>query len=311
MDHLDHVRQVLLQEPRGYPCQNVNILVPPCDPSADMGYIILEQDKIYPLFSGHNTICVATAILEAGLVPMEEPTTSLILEAPGGLIKVRATCRGGRVEDVVMETIPSFLAHKDVLVDVPTLGQVKLDLAFGGMWFAVVAADQVGLLLEPGQGKKIARLGEMIKVACQEQHPVQHPTLDYPGPDILVFTAQPRPDSGATATNTVVMSNGKLDWDKPDTWTAMLDRSPCGSGTAAVMATRFGRGQLELGEEFVHDSVLGTRFRGKLLREVQVGEFPAVVPEVCGRAWVTAMTTQIVEADDPLPLGYTVGDIWC
>jgi len=311
MDNLDEIRQVLLQEPRGYPCQNLNILVPPCDASADLGYIIAEQNKIYPLFSGHNTICVATAVLEAGLVPMQEPVTRLCLEAPGGLIQVMARCHAGRVMEVSMEALPSFLGHKDVVVDVPGLGKVTMDLAFGGMWYAIVAAEQVDLDLEPQNGKKIAKLGEMIKVSCQEQHPVEHPTMSYPGPDILVFTGPPRPGSGASATNTVVMSNGQLDWNRPDTFTAMLDRSPCGSGTAAVMAAREARGTLKLGEEFLHDSILGTRFHGRLLRETMVGGQRAVVPEVSGRAWVTSVSDQIVEADDPLPLGFTVGDIWC
>jgi len=311
MENLDEVRLVLLQEPRGYPCQNLNILVPPCHPSADIGYIIAEQNKIYPLFSGHNTICVVTAVLEAGLLPMQEPETRLCLEAPGGLIQVRANCESGRVVEVSMEALPSFLGHKDVQINVPELGKVTLDLAFGGMWYAIVEADQVGLKLEPENGKKIAKLGEMIKVSCQDQHPVEHPTMSYPGPDILVFTGPPRPGSGASATNTVVMSNGQLDWNRPDTFTAMLDRSPCGSGTAAVMAAREARGSLKLGEEFLHDSILGTRFRGRLLRETKVGSQRAVVPEVSGRAWVTSVSDQVIEADDPLPLGYTVGDIWC
>lgn len=311
MEHLDHVRKVLLMEPRGYPCQNLNILLPPLDPAADLAYIIAEQNCIYPLFSGHNTVCVATAVLEAGLVPMEEPVTRLCLESPGGLIQVRATCSEGRVQEVAMTTLPSFLGARDVKVTVPGLGQVTVDIAFGGMWYVIVAAEQAGLTLEPENGKMISRLGEMIKVSCREQHPVQHPCLDYPGPDILVFTAPPRPGSGATATNTVVMSNGELDWSKPETCAAMLDRSPCGSGTAAVMAARHARGLLPLGEDFLHDGVLATRFKGRLLAETQVGEFKAVVPEICGRAWVTGLGSQVVEPDDPLPLGYTVGDIWC
>jgi len=311
MDNLDNIRKVLLTEPRGYPCQNLNILVPPASPDADIGYIIAEQNFIYPLFSGHNTICVATAVLETGLVPMQEPQTNIKLEAPGGIIEIMARCSNGRVEEVAMTAMPSFLAKKDIKLDVPTVGSVKVDIAFGGMWYVIVKAGQLGLDIQPDNGKKLASIGEMIKVSAREQCPVSHPCLPYPGPDILVFTAPPPPSSLSTARNTVVMSNGELDWTKPETCTAMLDRSPCGSGTAAVMAALHARGELGLGEEFVHESILGTVFTGRLVEETSVGEFAAVVPVVAGRAFITGVGDQIVESDDPLPTGFTVADIWC
>merc|ERR1711962_53677 len=310
MSHLDNVRQVLLTEPRGYPCQNLNILVPPCSPDADLGYIIAEQSCIYPLFSGHNTICVVTAVLETGLITMQEPETRLCLDAPGGLIKVRAQCNSGRVLSVTMTGLPSFLAKRDIQLEVPTLGQVKVDIAFGGMWYVIVAAEQVKLKLDPQHGKEIAKIGEMIKAAAQSQSPVQHPTIDYPGPDILVFTAPPSQPS-LPYSNAVVMSNGEFDWSRPEACSAMLDRSPCGSGTASVMAALHFTGHQPLGKEFLHAGVLGTTFTGRLVEHTQVGEFPAVIPEISGRAWITCVGDQIVEADDPLPVGYTVGDIWC
>ena len=165
MENLDHIRQVLLTEPRGYPCQNLNILVSPTSAEADIGYIIAEQGAIYPLFSGHNTICVVTAVLETGIVPMHQPETSLKLEAPGGLIEVTAKCCNGRVQEVSMVAMPSFVGKKDVILDVPNVGNVLLDIAFGGMWYAIVKADQVGLEIKPENGRKLASLGETIKVA--------------------------------------------------------------------------------------------------------------------------------------------------
>lgn len=310
MENCDNIRQVLLTEPRGYPCQNLNILVPACSQDADIGYIIAEQNKIYPLFSGHNTICVATAVLETGLVQMKEPETRIKLEAPGGLIAITAQCFEGRVTEVAMTAMPSFVGAKDVTVDVPSLGEVTVDIVFGGMWYVVVQAAQVGLDLMPENGRQIASVGERIKVACQEQHPINHPELEYPGPDILVFTGPPDKETGASAKNTVVMSNGTLDWSKPETCSAMLDRSPCGSGTASVMALRHHEGQLDLGQQFYHQSIIGTMFRGCLVGKTTVGGKEAVVPLVAGRAFITGVTDQIVEHDDPLPLGYTVADIW-
>merc|ERR1712117_377966 len=156
MDNLDTIRQVLLTEPRGYPCQNLNILVPPTNPDADIGYIIAEQSAIYPLFSGHNTICVVTAVLETGMVAMQEPVTRIKLEAPGGLIEISAKCCKGRVMEVSMTAMPSFLAKKDVEVKVPTVGSVKVDIAFGGMWYVIVKAEQLCLAIQPSNGKKLA-----------------------------------------------------------------------------------------------------------------------------------------------------------
>jgi len=309
---LDSIRQVLLQEPRGYPCQNLNIIFPSSNPGATsgLGYVILEQDKIYPLFSGHNTICVATALLETGLVPITGEVTEFTLESPGGLINIKAKCDSGRVMEVSMTSMPSFSQHQGVEVDVPEVGKVTVDISFGGMWYVIVEAKQLGLNLMPSEGKNITRLGEMIKVATREQWPVQHPEMDYPGPDILAFTSPPAEGSNASARNTVVMSNGKLVWDRPETHTAMLDRSPCGSGTAAIMANLWKKGKLSLHEKFVHESILGTVFTGRLLHTTQVAGREAVVPEISGRAFITAINQIIVEQDDPLPLGYTVSDIW-
>ena len=160
MDNLDNIRQVLLTEPRGYPCQNLNILVPPTCPDADIGYIIAEQNFIYPLFSGHNTICVATAVLETGLVAMQEPQTRIKLEAPGGIIDITAKCCNGRVVEVSMTAMPSFLGKKDVMVDVPTVGNVMVDIAFGGMWYVIVKAAQLGLRSNLRMGRNLLALGK-------------------------------------------------------------------------------------------------------------------------------------------------------
>eukprot|EP00931_Biecheleriopsis_adriatica_P118745 TRINITY_DN94073_c0_g1_i1.p1 TRINITY_DN94073_c0_g1~~TRINITY_DN94073_c0_g1_i1.p1 ORF type:complete len:203 (+),score=29.56 TRINITY_DN94073_c0_g1_i1:661-1269(+) len=201
----------------------------------------------------------------------------------------------------------------DVEIDVPGgVGKVRLDIAYGGMHYALVDASQVGLELQPGNGREICRLGEMIKVACREQHPVNHPEFDYPGCDILVFTENQRREGNTVyGRNTAVMSNAKLDWERPETWTAMLDRSPCGTGTSAVMAQLHARGRLGLGEDFVHESIVGSRFIGRLEEETIVGgDVAAVVPTISGRAWITQYCEVVCDPTDPFPEGYTVGDIW-
>eukprot|EP00992_Anisonema_acinus_P014867 TRINITY_DN9499_c0_g1_i2.p1 TRINITY_DN9499_c0_g1~~TRINITY_DN9499_c0_g1_i2.p1 ORF type:complete len:368 (+),score=104.90 TRINITY_DN9499_c0_g1_i2:40-1104(+) len=310
MAHHDGLRKLLLQEPRGYPCQNVDYILPPTVPEAAFGFVIAEQHAIYPLMSGHNTICVATALLETGMVPMEEPETEFVLEPPAGPIRLRARCRDGKVESVTFRNVPAFVRHLGVPVTVPTLPEpVRVDVAFGGMWYVIVEAAQLGLELHPRHGKALCRLGEMLKAACREQHPVQHPLLDYPGPDILVLRGPPEA-AGATARNAVVMSNGALDWQRPETWAAMLDRSPCGSGTCAVMAAEHARGQLSLNHDFVHESILGTTFIGRLVEKTQVGEYDAVIPEVTGSAWITTIAQVLLHKSDPFPEGFTVGDIW-
>lgn len=210
---------------------------------------------------------------------------------------------------MTLRNVPSWLEKRDVVFNVPDdVGKVTLDIAFGGMWYAIVDAGSIGLDLRPENGKRICRVGEMIKVAAREQSPVNHPEYDYPGPDIIVFTAPG--GGGCDGRNVLVMSNGKLRWDAPETWTGMIDRSPCGTGTCAVMAARHALGRQGIGEPFVHQSIVGTRFTGRLVEEVEVAGRRAVVPEITGSAWITQHCQVVVHPDDPFPEGYTVGDIW-
>eukprot|EP01062_Namystynia_karyoxenos_P022259 TRINITY_DN18529_c0_g1_i1.p1 TRINITY_DN18529_c0_g1~~TRINITY_DN18529_c0_g1_i1.p1 ORF type:complete len:398 (+),score=123.09 TRINITY_DN18529_c0_g1_i1:96-1196(+) len=309
MDHLDHIRKLLLLEPRGYPCQNADLVVPACSPEAAWGLLILEHGKIYPAMSGHNAMCTVTALLETGMVPMEEPVTNFTLDTPAGLVRVRAACDGGRCRSVTLRNAASWLEQRDAVVNVPHgVGSVTMDIAFGGMWYCVVDAASVGLELRPENGKRICRLGEMIKAAAREQCPVNHPEYDYPGPDILVFTAPG--GGGCDGRNAVVMSHGKLDWEREETWTGVIDRSPCGTGTCAVMASRFARGKQAVGGRFVHNSIIDTTFVGQIEEEVTVAGRRAIIPEITGTAWITQHCQVVVHPDDPFPEGFTVGDIW-
>lgn len=308
-EHRDHIRLRMLREPRGYPAANCNLILPPTRPEADAGFVIMEQVE-YPPMSGTNTICVVTALIETGMVRVTEPQTSLVLETPAGLIQVTADVRAGKVERVTFENVPAFAVHLDATIEVPTLGEVTVDVAWGGMFYVIAEAGPLGLELVPGRAREIARTCEMIKAAAREQLPVVHPeNPDISGITIGIISGPPgRPE--ATLKNAAVVSTGTLDWDRPETWTGALDRSPCGTGTSAKMAVLHAKGQLALDEDFHHEGILGTIFTGRLVRETRVGDYRAVVPTISGRAWITGFAQYVVDPDDPFPDGFTVSDIW-
>lgn len=308
-DHADFIRLRMLREPRGYPAANCNLIVPSNHPEADAGFVIMEQVE-YPGMSGTNTICVVTVLLETGMVPMKEPVTELTLEAPAGLIKVRADCANGKVTRVTFMNVPAFATHLDAKVEVPTLGTVSVDVAYGGMFYVITDARAFGLRLTPDEGRDIVRIGEMVKAATQEQIKVAHPLQPgFEGVTISQLSGPPLRDS-ADWQNAVIVSTGTLDWNKPSTWTGALDRSPCGTGSSAKMATLHARGLLPLHQDFRHAGVLGTVFTGRLHEETMIGPYRAVVPSISGTAWITGTSTYTLDPSDPFPEGFTVGDIW-
>ncbi len=307
--HGDGLRRRMLREPRGYPAANCNLILPPTLPEADAGFVIMEQVE-YPGMSGTNTICVATVLLETGMLPMREPVTELALESPAGLIRARAECAGGKVRSVTFRNVPAFAAYLDRPIEVPHLGTVAVDVAWGGMFYVIADAAALGLRLTPDEGREITRVSEMIKAAAQEQLPVEHPEPPgFAGITIAQLSGPPsRPD--AHAKNAVTVSTGKLDWNRPATWTGVIDRSPCGTGTCAKMAVLHAKGRLRLNEDFRHEGILGTVFTGRLVEETRVGDRPAVVPTLSGQAWITGFASYVVDPEDPFPEGFTVGDIW-
>jgi len=308
-DHADELRLRMLREPRGYPAANCNVVLPPCDPRADAGYVIMEQVE-YPGMSGTNTICVVTVLLETGRLAMREPVTHLTLETPAGLIEVDAACHNGKVTDVTFRNVPAFAVYLDRPIEVPHLGTVTVDVAYGGMFYVIADAAPFGLRLTPDEGREIVRIGEMIKAAAAEQLPVVHPNQPgFTGITIAQLSAEPH-SAGSHRRNAVIVSTGRLDWSKPSTWTGALDRSPCGTGTCAKMATLHAKGRLAIGEPFIHEGILGTTFTGRLVEQTTMGPYPAVVPTLSGRAWITGVATYGVDPDDPFPDGFTVGDIW-
>jgi proline racemase len=307
--HGDDLRKRMLREPRGYPAANCNLILPPTHPDADAGFVIMEQVE-YPGMSGTNTICVTTVLLETGMLEMREPVTEIVLEAPAGLVRVRADCANGKVKRVTFRNVPSFATHLDHQIEVPHLGTVTVDVAYGGMFYVIADAEPLGLKLTADEGRDIVRVGEMIKAAAREQLPVSHP--DQPGFEGITIAQLSGPPSHPDAhrKNAVIVSTGTLDWDRPSTWTGALDRSPCGTGTCAKMATLHAKGRLPLDQDFVHEGVLGTLFTGRLHAEARVGDYAAVVPSISGQAWITGMASYVLDPDDPFPEGFTVGDIW-
>ena len=307
--HVDWLRKRMLREPRGYPALCCNLVLPPTRPDADAGFVIMEHSE-YPAMSGSNTICTATALLETGMIPMREPVTEFTLEAPAGLIRIRAEVVNSKVRSITFQNQPAFAFHLDVRVEVPTVGTLTVDVAYGGMIYVIADAETAGFRLSPDEGRDIARIGAMLIAATREQFPVVHP--DNPGvagPTIVQFSGPPtHPD--AARKNAVVVPTGPIDLNRPASWTGAIDRSPCGTGTCAKMAAMHARGRLDLNQDFTHESIIGTLFTGRLIGEARVGSYPAVIPTITGTGWIYAITQYVLDAEDPFPEGFTVGDIW-
>ena len=308
-ENRDDIRKLLLREPRGYPALCCNLIVPACHPAADAGYIIMEQTE-YPPMSGSNTICVATVLLEGGILPMTEPVTRLTLEAPAGLITIDATCREGKVTEVRFRNVPAFAVALDAEIEVPGMGRVAVDIAWGGMFYVQADADRLGIALEAENGAEIARVSEALRHAAAEQLPVTHP--DNPritGPTISYLHGAPT-TPGTDGRGAATVSTGCFDPDRPHVATGILDRSPCGTATSARMAVLHARGLLRPGEPFVNAGPLGTTFSCVIEEEAQVGPYPAIVPSIAGQAWIYGISQYRVDPSDPFPEGFTVGDIW-
>jgi len=293
----DSLRRLLLREPRGSVAVHANLIVPSSREDCDAGFIIMEPTE-YPAMSGSNTICVATVLLETGMVEMREPETTLRLEAPAGLVEVTARCVDGRCESVELINVPCFADRLDAPLDVEGLGTITVDVAFGGMWYAIADAEALGFALEPSEARELSRAGELIRVAVREQLPCTHPE----NPDIagvsIVQIAEPWRGVGAVSKNAVVVSPGRL------------DRSATGTGLSARMAALHARGAMKTGDGMTHASVIGSTFDGRIVSETTVGGRPAIVPAIRGSAWITGSTQVLVDPTDPFPEGYLLSDTW-
>lgn len=305
----DDIRLQMLREPRGNPGLCGNAIVPPCHPDADAGFIIFEQTE-YPPMSGSNCICVVTVLLETGIVQMQEPVTELTLEAPAGLIRVRAECKDGKVTRVRFRNVPAFALHLDAPIEVAGLGTVKVDVAWGGMFFVLINGESIGLDPSAENGAEIVRISEAIRHATTQQLPVTHPENPaITGPTITNLWASPNAP-GTDGRGAITISTGDFDPDHPQEASGILDRSPCGTGTCAKMAVLHARGLLEVGQDYVNAGPLGTTFTGRILETTTQGGYPAIVPELSGQGWIYGLSSYTLDPSDPFPQGYTVGDMW-
>lgn len=293
------LRSFVLNEPRGGVFRHVNLIVPAVDPRAAKGFIIMEPEDTPPM-SGSNTMCVATVLLECGIVPMQEPLTKLVLEAPGGLVEVSAQCRGGKARRITLRNVPSFALRLDARLEVQGLGALTVDVAYGGDSFVIVDAAALGFRLEAGEARTLAEHGVRITAAANEQLGFEHPEL--PGMKHISFCQFALPlvarSGQKVGTNAVAIRPGKI------------DRSPTGTGLSARLAVLHARGEFAVGDTLVARSIIGSEFLGRIESETTVGRHKAIRPTISGRAWRTDRRQLRLDPDDPWPGGYRIADTW-
>jgi proline racemase len=293
VDHLDAIRRLLMNEPRGHSAMSGAILQPPTRPDADWGVLFIEVSGCLPM-CGHGTIGVATALVEAGMVSVTEPVTTVRLDTPAGLITVDVSVRDGHAEAVTLHNVASFAQHLDATVRAPGLGQIRVDVAYGGNFYAIAELAELGIPFAPGEPAGRQRMldaGLAIMTAVTEQLDPVHPLDDGIRGCHHVYLAAP----GSTARHSRHAMAIHPGW---------FDRSPCGTGTSARMAALHARGELPLDTDFVNESIIGSRFVGRLTATTSVGSVPAVRPTVTGRAWVTGMGQYLLDPSDPFPEGF-------
>ena len=293
------LRDFMLNEPRGGVFRHVNLLVPPKNPAAQMGFIIMEPEDTPPM-SGSNSICVATVLLDSGIVPMQEPETHLTLEAPGGLIEIVAECRGGKAERVSVQNVPSFADKLDAPLEVKGFGALKVDIAYGGDSFVIVDAAALGFSIRPDEARDLAETGMKITLAANEQLGFVHPdNAEWNHISFCQFAGPLAQEDGIlTGANAVVVRPGKI------------DRSPTGTGCSARMATLHARGRMKVGDHYRARSIIGSQFDCRIAAEATVAGRPAILPVISGRAWITGTHQHMLDPADPWPAGYRLADTW-
>jgi proline racemase len=292
--HWDHLRRFLTQEPRGHSAMHVAVLTEPTRPEADAAGLIMNSFGFLNM-CGHGTLGLVTVLVELGLVPATEPVTHLTFETLGGLIPLQVEVAGRTVKNIIFRNLPAFAYRLDVELDLPGLGRLTVDIVYGGLWYVAVEAAQVGLPLNSAHIDELLRLGGVIRKALNEQIEVGHPATGQREPvNLTLFTGPPD--------NSLAHSKGLVTMGQH-----IFDRSPGGTGTSARMVQLWTKGQLQLGQAFIHESIIGTTFRGRLVEETMIGRQKAVIPEISGRAFITGLHQFVLTADDPLTEGFLVG----
>jgi proline racemase len=294
------LRNFVLNEPRGGVFRHVNLLVPPKNPKAQMGFIIMEPEDTPPM-SGSNSICVATVLLDTGIIPMTEPETRMVLEAPGGLVEVVARCADGKAQSITVTNVPSFADRLGATLEVEGVGTLVVDTGYGGDSFVIADAHALGFKVAPDEARELAETGIRITRAANEQLGFTHPT----NPDWTHFSfcqiAAPierRADGVLTAANAVAIQPGKI------------DRSPTGTGASARMAVLRAKDEMAVGDSYVARSIIGSEFTGRITADTVLAGRPAIIPSITGRAWITGTRKEMLDPDDPWPAGYRLSDTW-
>jgi proline racemase len=299
MRHINEVdgtfRRFVTLEPRASAHMSLNLLQPSNHPEADAGFIVLQADRAHAM-SGSNCICVVTALLETGRVRMTEPETVVTLETPAGLVRVIARCANGRCMSVSLDNVPAFVEALDTVITTPRWGRVRADIAFGGVYYAIVDVDQIGLEIRPDRARDLAEAGMGLRLLIADQVSVRHPERE--GIDAISYVMfRSRDADGAVRTCTTILPG-------------RVDRSPCGTGSSANLAVRHARGEVRVGEVSISRSIIGGEFRAEIIGETTVGGRPAVLPRITGEGWIYGMETLRVDADDPFSTGFVLSDTW-
>jgi len=293
-EKLDSVRLMLMHEPRGHQDMFGAVLLPPTDPEADLGVVFMDSGR-YLNMCGHGTIGAVTVAVENGMVPVEEPRTVITLDTPAGLVRASAEVRDGKAVSVTVRNVPSFIFREGVEIELPDIGKVSLDIVFGGSFFALVDSKYLGAPLTSQYKQEICRFGLAVRERVEAEVEVSHPLMPHLNSVDLVEIYGPATEgSGSDARNVVVFGSGQI------------DRSPCGTGTSAKMASLYFNKRLALHQDFVYEGITGTTFTGRLVGETSVGELPAVVPEITGRAFVTGYCHFIADPEDKVGSGFLI-----
>lgn len=290
----DRLRRFCVFEPRGGPNASVNLLLPPCEPAAQAGFVVMQPDGCHAM-SGSNAICVTTALLETGMVPMHEPESEVVLDTAAGLVRARARCEDGRCRMVTLDMPASFVEALDVPVTVPGLGEVRIDIAYGGVFYALLDPAQFDLDISPRTARRLVDLGMRVLQAAQRRYAPEHP--ERPGIRGLAYLMFCGQDEEGPR-NATVMPPGRL------------DRSPCGTGSSARLAVMHARGRIAPGEPVTFRSTIGTRFLVEFAGTAEVAGRTAVLPRVGGRGWIFSREEIGLDPEDPFPLGHALSDIW-
>ncbi|WP_113923360.1 4-hydroxyproline epimerase [Cognataquiflexum aquatile] len=292
LDHLDWIRKGLMFEPRGHDMMSGSMLFPPHDPANDVAVLFIETSGCLPM-CGHGTIGTVTIAIEEGLITPKIPG-QLRIEAPAGLVRVSYVKEGKKVKSVKLTNIASYLAATDIEVNCDDLGTLKVDVAYGGNFYAIVDPQENFSGIQNYRAEQLIMWSREIRKKINASHQFVHP--EHPsirGLSHLLWTGEPI-DPTSTARNAVFYG------DKA------IDRSPCGTGTSARMAQWHAKGLLKKGDEFIHESFIGSKFTGRIEEETSVGDFPAIVPSIEGWAVVTGYNTIFLDDEDPYVHGFQV-----